>query len=51
MDTQQGNETTDKYIATTAMLMPYKNKYWRETKFGKLANYHAIAKYKSCQYF
>ena len=29
----------------------YKNKYWRETKFGKLANHHTITKFKSCQYF
>jgi len=30
--------------------MPYKNKYWRGTKFGELANRHAIAKFKSRQY-
>ena len=29
----------------------YKNKYWRETKFGKLANFHPTAKFKSHQYF
>jgi len=31
--------------------IPYKNKYWRGTKFGELANCHAIAKFKSHQYF
>jgi len=30
--------------------IPYKNKYWQGTKFGELANRHAIAKFKSCQY-
>jgi len=28
----------------------YKNKYWRGTKFGKLANRHTIAKFKFHQY-
>ena len=31
--------------------IPYKKKYWQGTKFGGLANYHAIAKFKSRQYF
>jgi len=31
-------------------LLPYKNKYWRGTKFGELANRHPIAKFKSRQY-
>jgi len=31
--------------------IPYKNKYWLGTKFGDLVNHHAIAKFKSCQYF
>ena len=31
--------------------IPHKNKYWRRTKFGELANCHAITKFKSCQYF
>jgi len=30
--------------------IPYKNKYWRGTKFGELVNRHAIAKFKSRQY-
>jgi len=30
--------------------IPYKNKYWRGTKFGESANGHAIAKFKSRQY-
>jgi len=31
-------------------IIPYKNKYWRGTKFGKLANRHTITKFKSRQY-
>jgi len=31
--------------------LPYKNKYWRATKFDKLANCHAITKFKFRQYF
>jgi len=29
----------------------YKNKYWWGTKFDELVNHHAIAKFKSHQYF
>jgi len=36
---------------TSICLIPYKNKYWRGTKSGELANRHAIAKFKSRQYF
>jgi len=32
------------------LYIPYKNKYWQGTKFGKLANRHGIAKFKSRQY-
>ena len=32
-------------------IIPYKNKYWWGTKFGKLANHHTITKFKSHQYF
>jgi len=28
-------------------VIPYKNKYWRGTKFGKLVNHQTIAKFKS----
>jgi len=38
-------------LVAIAMHIPYKIKYWRGTKFGKLANRHAIAKFKSRQYF
>ena len=43
------------WLITLRMLViiikiPYKNKYWRGTKFGELANYYAIAKFKSRQY-
>jgi len=31
--------------------VPYKNKYWRGTKFGEFADCHAIAKFKFHQYF
>jgi len=31
--------------------IPYKNKYWQGTKFGESANHHAMAKFKSRQYF
>jgi len=31
--------------------LPYKNKYWRVTKFGELVNRHAIVKFESFQYF
>jgi len=31
--------------------IPYKNKYWRGTKFSELANHHTTAKFKSRQYF
>jgi len=33
------------------VLIPYKNKYWRGTKFDELVNRHTIAKFKFCQYF
>ena len=33
------------------MDIPYKKKYWRGSKFGELAKYHATAKSKSRQYF
>jgi len=38
------------YIIFIDDYIPYKNKYWRGTKFGELANRHAIAKFKSRQY-
>jgi len=36
--------------ASTSLAIPYKNKYWRGTKFGELENRHAIIKFKSHQY-
>jgi len=33
------------------IIILYKNKYWRGTKFGELANRNPIAKFKSRQYF
>jgi len=30
--------------------IPYKNKYWRGTKFGELTNHHTITKFQSRQY-
>ena len=31
--------------------MPYDNKFWRKTKFSKLANHYQTAKYKFRQYY
>ena len=35
------------YVLIITLNIPYKNKYWRGTKFGESADYHAIAKFKS----
>ena len=32
-------------------VIPYNNKFWRRTKFGKLVNRHEIAKFKFRQYY
>jgi len=42
--------TTVKQENFTGKLL-YKNKYWQGTKFDKLANRQAIAKFKFHQYF